>query len=133
MLSMNETITQTDADTWTALKAEHEALGERLEVAARPLERAAHALLNAEHRYSRTGMYPELRELGSNGAFEFHCSNGIDYGDDFWASFTFEQLQADPEAVGARHDREQRQRELKRLRFDRKRLNSRIKEMEAGK
>lgn len=79
----------------------------RQEYAAQ-LERAAHALLQARSRYSRTGMYPRLYQgrgavtyaeaFEKQGAVYFEVSNGIDHGDDFGVSLTFEELCLDPEA-----------------------------------
>lgn len=66
---------------------------------AQPLEQAAHKLLRDAHRYQRTGMYPRYRGVHTStdpkfdGKLRFEISNGIDYGDDFGASFSLEELE----------------------------------------
>jgi len=81
---------------------------------SRVLAAAATARLEAEHKMRRTGMHASLREvIEKDGvtSLHFEVSNGIDYGDDFGATFTLAELQEDPAAIEARHKVAARERE----------------------
>lgn len=84
---------------WVAHQQRIEDLKDAQDNFARPLEQAAHALLQAKRSYSRMGMYPSLREVDGDGSIWFSISNGIDYSDDYSAKFTIEELNADIEQV----------------------------------
>lgn len=91
-----------------ALLEQLEAVDDQIEQLARPIEQAAHAIFGARRRYTRAGQWPHVdRERITDDSVGFRISNGIDHGDDFHASLTWEELAADP-AVEAEKETQRR-------------------------
>lgn len=116
-------------DEFARIAKQIEDLEELKEHWARPIERQAHALLKARRAYARSGMYPTLRETSDTNCW-FDVSNGIDTGDDFGASLTWDELQQDPEQAALDTAKAIKAHELRAAREQAKRLEARIAQLQ---
>lgn len=94
------------AATFRDIGEQIEALEETRDEHAWPIERAAHAILQARRYYRRSGSRPSLREVNEDGAY-FNISNGYDTDDDMGATLSWAEL----EDIDATIERDARARE----------------------